>query len=57
MANGWGTGRDEPNAGERGNNMPGVTKNNQNQTVIKAVKAFERAGRPENGGAGNRHKG
>ncbi|GAB6096442.1 hypothetical protein JCM14469_26950 [Desulfatiferula olefinivorans] len=52
-----GTEADEPNAGERGNNMPGVTKNNQNQTVIKAVKALERAGRPENGGVGNRHKG
>ncbi|GAB6098103.1 hypothetical protein JCM14469_43590 [Desulfatiferula olefinivorans] len=49
MANGWGTRVYEPNAGERGNNMPGVTKNNQNQTLIKAVKAFERAGRPENG--------
>ncbi|GAB6098116.1 hypothetical protein JCM14469_43720 [Desulfatiferula olefinivorans] len=57
MANGLGTRRDEPNAGERGNNMPGVTKNNQNQTLIKAVKDLERAGRPENEGAGNRRKG
>jgi len=57
VANGWGTGRDEPNAEERGNNMQGVTKNNQNPTMINAENAFERAGRPENGGAETRHNG
>jgi hypothetical protein len=51
VANGWEPGRDEPIAWEREINMQGVTTNNQNPTMIKAVKAFEQAGRSENDGA------